>query len=194
MSPREFVTLSETEFETQLREAGFSEDVIANLLATFEEEQAKDRRFLASLTPTPTPRTWTAQELLNCDKTTLNRQLDGRALPGELLSECELAFYAAQLHLAAIAEDELTPSDHARLLEHLANLAEIHQEVASHLEPTYANVVYSCSLLPKWLSWIQAAEVHFESLGRTDLLAYEVEVLSNQVFINGIEETCQDVP
>ena len=163
---------------------------------TLDYNRKRSEQLRLSQTPTPTREPWTAQELLDCDKTTLNRQLDDRALPGELLSDCEVEFYTAQLHLAAVGEDELTPSERAILLEHLANLDEIHREVNAILERgiVYANVVYSCSLLPKWLSWIQAAEAHLESLGRTDLLAYEVEILNSRLFIDGIQKVCQDAP
>ena len=149
---------------------------------------------IPTVTITPTPsRVWTAQELVDCDTTTLRRQLDDRARPGELLSGCEVALFNAQLRFGVLISEEsnLSRAERAELLEHVANLEEIQQELDDMGSPRqYSDVLISCRLLPNWTETVQGAVDYIAANPREELLGWEVEVLRYQRFIKETTAIC----
>ena len=145
-----------------------------------------------AITPTPS-RVWTASELMDCDTTTLRRQLDDRARPGELLSDCETALYIAQLQFGLLtsAESDLSRAERAELLEHVANVEELQREVGNMKPPQgRAELLIACGRGPDWAEAVQGAVDYIAANPRAELLGWEVEVLRYQRFVNETTAIC----
>ena len=133
---------------------------------------------------------YTAQELLDCDLTTLNRQMDGSAYSGEQLSDCEIAYSIATASTLGL----LTSSEDATLLKHAANLEEMSVEI-NRLGPITNAVELRvlCNTVPAWSESVQDASEYYESLDELDLLGWRVSILNAQRYLTGMLETCNDI-
>ena len=147
-------------------------------------------------TPDPTERQWTAQELLECDTTTLTRQQQGRSLPGEKLSDCEVAYTIAVANTWAYVNSEtngLRPGQRRALLEHYANMEELAREITKSEISSILDVHVSCNQLPSWAAQTQGAREYLEILDAPDLLGWEIAILNAERFISGMVEVCANV-
>ena len=141
-------------------------------------------------TPTPT-RVWTVEELLECDTTTLTRQREGRALPNELLSDCEIALTNALFAFAVhVADGGTFPPE---FMEHYGNLDEMSAEIDELDVRFYAGVAVVCSRVPEWRDRIEGALGYLEAHPMDELLGWEVMVLQTKRYVDEMTETCRDV-
>ena len=142
--------------------------------------------------PTPTPaRVWTAEELLECDTTTLTRQNEGRALPNELLSDCEVALSVAMFTFAVhLADGGTFPPE---FMEHFGNLDEMSTEIDELDLSFYAGVAVACSRVPVWRDRVEGSLAYLESKPMDELLGWEVQVLRTERFVDEMTETCRNV-
>ena len=155
----------------------------------------------ASPTATPSPaatpkpaRQWTAEELLECDTTTLARQREGRSLPGELLSDCEVALAVAQYEgVGFMASEDALPKDkRTELMEHVGNISETTREIQGINLNSHAAVV-ACTKVPTWKDRVDEAVKYLESHSRPELLGWEVDVLRAKRFVDNAVRICKDV-
>ena len=140
---------------------------------------------------------FTAQELLDCETTTLTRQLEGRSYPGETLSDCETAVTIAHASTLGFLHSEdstlLSPEQHATVLEHAANLDEIGVELTG-LEFTSIGVVHAtCTNVPAWLEQVRDAKEYLESFNPPrELRGMEMDILNKLRFIGGMAQDVCD--
>ena len=150
--------------------------------------QAADDEFLT---------TYTAEELLACDTTTLARQQYGRALPGELLSDCEVALQIAQLNTVGFLLPENTPlsqEQHAMLMEHVGNIDEMDREIRNLDINTNQDIKLVCDRdLPTWSKQAREANAYRESLAAPELLGWEMDLVRTLRFLNAQEKICSDL-
>lgn len=151
-------------------------------------------------TPTQTPSesltTYTAEELLDCDTTTLARQQQGRSLPGELLSDCEVALQLAQLNTVGFLLPEDTPlsqEQHAMLMEHVGNVDELDREISSLDIKNNQDLKLVCRDIPAWSEQVQEANTYRKSLAAPELLGWEIDLVRMLRYLNGMEKVCSDV-
>ncbi len=134
--------------------------------------------------------THTAQELLDCDRTTLDRQLQGRSYPGEKLSDCEIAYSIAKGNQLVFLES----TKDATLLKHAANLEEMSVDINRLAPATNAvELRVLCNAVPAWAQLVQEASEYYESLNELDLLGWGVSILNAQRYTTGMIETCSDI-
>ena len=106
-----------------------------------------------SLTPTPTPppREWSMDELLDCDTSTLSRQMAGETGTG-LLSDCEVAVMVAHLAQSG-AIRELAPTEQTYvngLVDNLTRIATQMDKITEDAAFDSTETAYLCEVLPQW--------------------------------------------
>lgn len=144
----------------------------------------------ASFTPTPVPTPWLVEDLLDCDTTTLDRQVRGEQT-GELLSDCEVAVTVAQLKTAGALE-RLPPDEKSYVRDIMENMDRIAVQMQRITEDGVIDdieVGFLCIAVPQWevhpnriREWVEdkdAAEWQGLTLraARFEMLAREVRPL-----------------
>ena len=117
---------------------------------TFDTLAVNQTRW-ASFTPTPVPTPWLLEDLLDCDTSTLARQVRGEDTK-ELLSDCEVAITTAQLR-TSIAQDSLPPEEKAQVSDMFENMDKIGVEIGKLLTDGVLDdteVRYLCIAIPQW--------------------------------------------
>ena len=183
--------MTRDEFAERMRRGGMSDDAIARELESFEENKAKLREHQAKFA-TPVPREWTAAELAECDTSTLKRQRETSASTGELLSDCEVAFFLAQTD-TSVAIIEMQAQDKALLTEQLEFL----EAIDSAINRVQADKVvdqdefaFMCSVAPQWIEQVRGFDRYIASLGRSDLQGLEVDVIRKDRIVSEIYDAC----
>ena len=150
-----------------------------------EWQEEMDRRQEAA------ERVWRAEELVECDTSNLNRQLDGEDT-GELLSDCEVAVFTAQLETLSQV-DRLPVARQTEFFNHLENL----EAISESAEEIYADKVIdseeyslSCFILPQWDEHIHAAKSWLVIQNNDALLGFETDIVRAEQFIDGMREAC----
>ena len=179
LSGAAFIAMTEEEFEAFLRqEFGLSDQQVEERMATFHQDKATAVARQDRLA-TPVPRDWTAEELLACDP-------KDRKYP-DLMSDCEVALYLAQ-----IAGSSLYESD-SELRKHAASLSTIDSVIDGLMEDlalTPDEGAYLCEVREQWEGVVRDAAVYVASLASSDTLGFEVEILRVRMFLDEAAVAC----
>ena len=207
LSQSEFLSLTKAEYAEWMRFNGSSPQGIQDSLANYEDERATAVAMVATAEAKPTPRPlndWTAEELVDCDTRTLQRQMREVATPNEVLSECEKAHMLAGFSAAVLLSEEspLPPTDQQNLAHHFANLEETKEEILRTRPTSTIQMRVLCNELPHWnhdvqeaVAYLQDLKVRQESiLQEQTLLGIEVEAFRLARFIVVVDEDCTALP
>ena len=109
--------------------------------------------YINSLTPMPSPppREWSMDELLDCDTSKLSRQTAGETGTG-LLSDCEVAVISADLRLLG-AIDRLPATEQTYvngLTDNLTRIATQMNKITEDAAVDNTETAYLCEVLPQW--------------------------------------------
>ena len=202
----EFVQMTEAEYEDRLRAAGISEEGIERSLANFESDKATLVAHQSQFA-TPVPREWTAEELVECDISTLRRQMEDskqhqgqslaeaaeRSKGREKLSDCEVALFSAQLASIA-AEEKMDDVEWSVLQEHKVNLEHVTAMTQRYLADgviTPSEGSLACNVVDQQLTQMSEALSYLRSIeNRAEWLGLEVDFLRAQRMLVQVAKAC----
>ena len=143
-------------------------------------------------TAAPVTREWTATELAECDTSTLKKQVEASESTEELLSDCEVAWFLAQMDTTATVS-EMPAQDRSLFTEQ----TEILESISQAIDKVYADKVIDrdefvlmCSVAPQWIDHIQGVRHYIESMGRSGLKGLEIDVIRNDRVVSKIYDAC----
>ena len=142
---------------------------------------------LPEAAPTPVVE-WTAADLIKCDATTLFQQMRGESPPSkELLSDCEVALFTAQVETLDLMENQLTDAERAIMERYRAQLDQIYEAQARANEDgviTEAESEYLCEVAPQQAEQMSEALDYAREL---NLLGLEVDFLRSVLHLAKVE-------
>ena len=181
MSGREVVKLTEERYAEILRADGCSETRVAELVAelgghqaafqAWFDEQATGDAYWDSLT---------VADLANCTEA---------ARP----TICEARLMGLYAETSITIRERLAVPEQLALERHLKQVREIDEVVevqGGDFQLTMDEILFTCSLAPRWAADVAAAQEYLTSLGRSDLLGLEVELHQKQVYVTSMQEVC----
>ncbi len=178
---KEFVAMTELEYAVTLRADGCSEELIAESLVKFADDQAALRAWHDEQ----------ATQQVYYDSLTVADLADCQAAAQP--SVCEARLTVLYVEVSRTMREELPVNEQLTLERHLAQVREIDEVVevqGGDFELTMAEIQFTCALLPQWAADIEAAQEYIASLGRLGLLGLEVELHQKQVYVTGMQEVC----
>ena len=188
--------------------------IITRLIDTDNEPPPQNTTNTSPLRPSPIPKSsfilssptavssypqdkvWTTQELVDCNTTTLNEQLSSNDR-NSLLSECEVAYYLAEL--ALIAElDERPRNGDFMIRVHVDNVDAIGDSIREISEDRVfdkSEVEFICFALPQWQAHIKNATDYIATDSNPQRLqALEVSMVKISEPITAAEKLCVITP
>ena len=153
--------------------------------------QANTNSSTPTPSPTPPPREWSMDELLDCDTSTLTRQMAGETDAG-LLSDCEVAVMVAHLTLSG-AILELPPTEQTYvngLADNLTRMATQMDKITEDAAVDSTEAAYLCEVLPQWEQHAQELRDWLTDRDPEEWRSLMMDVARFDRLANGLNDAC----